>query len=328
VSDNLEPYRRFAAQQIEPGWGTELRIWLRRVYGRAYHYLLQAIGAVQRLQVRLIVRLALPEAIDADKLKARLFVEPPSDPAEKALRDALTSLLAMYANKRSLIGEDWGRLLGVMRGIEPYDRDWAMRLVAPALNRKTLSAPAPAISPNPEQPQAQGFLGGVVASAVTPLFAYVSMGLAAALVLTGGWAWSLSLRLDHAKMEEAKARAEAHQLSAENKDIRHQLKDAEGRVTEANRSTMETAERAREVIQREVDRRQRDNAQAKAERIRREKELADNPSGIIRDPNEWLRQLAAPAQETRTAPAPGDAGSAASGSPSIVPGSDRGTPKP
>jgi hypothetical protein len=308
VNDEIDALKRFSTVMVQPGWGTEFMRRVRVWYGTAFHWLILGARRFQRLQVRLVVKLTPDDVADAHALAERLFPEPAKDLAEQSLRDAATTLLAKET-AQGILPDEWLTLASVLRTLRiDYGRDVLGQMVHSALSRKL-----PKIIPqaSSDQPQVQGFLGGAVASVTTPLFAYLSMGLAATLVLTGGWAWVLGARLDHAKNEEAKARDLASQMMTENVEVRERLKDAESRVSEANRSTLETAARAREVVQREIERRARDTAARRAEEQKRAIELKDNPGGVIHDPNEWLRQLAAPASQNGPTPAPGGAGSAA-----------------
>jgi hypothetical protein len=126
-----------------------------------------------------------------------------------------------------------------------------------------------------------------------PIFAYVSMGLAALSVLLIGWVWIAETRIDSLKLKHAQARATQKAMLEENATLRDRINADSARISEANAAAMETAKRASDVVKREVGRRERDAQMRRAEEVRREKRRAENPDNELGSPDDWLRDLAA-----------------------------------
>lgn len=323
-------YARFAAETS--GWGADFMRSLRTLYGQAVALILHGIDSLRRTQVRLVVRLAPPDVADATALQARLFPEPPKDPAEAALRSSLCSLLATQANVSkggpALQEQDWATLASVMKFLGETDREWPMRLIAPTLNRAIPKPLAPPVE-TASAPMVQGFLGPVGAAVGAPFAAftgYLSMGLAVLVVLLGMWSWGLSSQLDKTKLENKQARETHKERLADNVQLREALRDTDARVGEANRAAMENAKRASEVTTREVTRRERERQMRRAEEARRAKERAENPDARIDDPDQWLRDLAAQPLLSASPVAPADAPRGAVRSHSSELPGDTGTP--
>ena len=100
-------YARFAAETS--GWGEDFMRSLRTLYGQAVALLMHGIDSLRRTQIRLIVRLALPHEVDADKLKDltatnmhKLCLELYSGGALQAVRNS-----QLYRALRTRMEEDY-----------------------------------------------------------------------------------------------------------------------------------------------------------------------------------------------------------------------------
>ena len=286
----MSNWQNFGTEEQRPGWGTtfvrQLRIWA----GLAYHSSLGGLRKLQRTQIKLVVRLAPLDVADAVALGEKLFQTPPKDVAEKQLRDAATTYLAKEANTK-LEPDEWLTLAQVLRTLrQDYQQDVLSQMVHAALHRARtkVATPAPAKAP---AYQVQSFAGLPIPG--VPIFAYVSMGLAALSVLLIGWVWIAETRIDSLKLKNAQFRENQKAMLAENAELRDRIQADSGRISQANAAAMETAKRASDVVKREVGRRERDAQMRRAEEVRREKRRAENPDNELGSPDDWLRDLAA-----------------------------------
>lgn len=291
--------------------GHDIRRTVRTWYGQAVALIMHAVDSLRRTQVRLVVRLAPPDVADAVALQARLFPEPPKDPAEAALRSSLCSLLATQANAArggpDLQEQDWATLASVMRFLGETDREWPMRLIAPTLNRAIPKPAAPQVeTASAPAFQVQSFAGLPMANPLSGLFAYLSMGLAVLVVLLGMWSWGLSSALDKVKAEHKQARQTQRELLADNVQLREALRETDARVSEANQAAWENAKRASDNSKREVARREREREMRKRlEEKNAERAKVSNPE--LSDPDAWLRDLSTRPLLSAPAVAPADA---------------------
>ncbi|NBW22686.1 MAG: hypothetical protein EBR82_83550, partial [Caulobacteraceae bacterium] len=105
--------------------------------------------------------------------------------------------------------------------------------------------------------------------------------------------------------------------------------DAESRVGMANASVAETAKRAATVNQAEVKRQEAARGMRRREEAKRAAERSNNPDGVIHDPNDWLRDLAAqPLLSADPVAAPDAARGAGGGDPGGVSGNAGDAPGP
>jgi len=304
-------WQSFGKEEDAPGWGTtfmrQVRIWM----GLAYHSSREGLRKLQRTQIKLVVKLAPLDVADAVALGEKLFQTPPKDVAEKQLRDAATTYLAKEANTK-LEPDEWLTLAQVLRTLRAdYQQDVLSQMVHAALHRARAKVVAPAAPAKAPAYQVQAF-AGLPGLSMTMPFAYLSMGLAVAVLMLGGWVWIAETRIDNLKLKNAQARATQKAMLEENAELRDRIQADSGRISEANAAAMENAKRASDVINREVGRRQTETAMRRREEARRAAERQNNPDGAIADPNAWLRDLAA--QPLLSAPAitspdaPGPAG--------------------
>ena len=316
-------WQNFGTEEQRPGWGTsfvrQLRIWA----GLAYHSSLGGLRKLQRTQIKLVVRLAPLDVADATALSERLFQDPPKDVAEKQLRDAATTYLAKEANTK-LEPDEWLTLAQILRTLrQDYQQDVLSQMVHAALHRARtkVAPPAPAKAPTH---QVQSFAGLPIPG--VPIFAYVSMGLAALSALLIGWVWIAETRIDRLKAENRDHKQYTKIVEEDAKRAAARAADAEARVGQANASVAETAKRAAIVGKAEVSRSERAAALRKRLEERNAKR-AENPG--TDDPNEWLRDLAAqPLLSASAVAAPGPAGGAGAGHSVELPGDASGTPGP
>ena len=327
----MSNWQNFGTEEDAPGWGTRLTRRLRVWSGLAYHWAGQAVHNIQRTQIKLVVRLAPLDVADAKQLGARLFEHEPKDIAEKQLRDAACTYLAKEANTR-LEPDEWLTLAQVLRTLrQDYGQDVLSQLVHASLNRRK-AAPAPA--PRPAAPanmpapayQVQGLLG---IPGTLDTFAYISMGLAVVVLFLGGWVWVAETRIDRLKLENREFKRYTKIVEEDAKKASARAIDAESRVGMANASVAETAKRAATVNQAEVKRQEAARGMRRREEAKRAAERSNNPDGVIHDPNDWLRDLAAqPLLSAPTIAAPDAPGSAGGGHSGGMPGDAGGAAGP
>lgn len=286
-------YKAFGAEEDAPGWGTAVLRSLRAAYGQAYAATLATVRKLQRLQVRLVVKLSSPDVADAVQLQARLFEDTPKDPAELQLRTTAATLLAKEAND-ALTNDEWLLLAQCLRTLRAdYGRDVLRRMVDSALQRRQVKVVAPPPVETAAAPayQVQGLVGLPVPG-FGGLFAYLSMGLAVLVVILGGWVWVAETRIDRLKLEGRELKRYTKIVEADAKAATARAIDAEARVGQANASVAETAKRATTVNQAEAKRQQTASAMRRREEAKRAAERSQNPDSGIGDPDQWLRDLA------------------------------------
>jgi len=326
----IEDDQRYAAFATETqGWGRDFVRSVRTLYGQAVALVLSALNSLRRTQIRLVVRLAPLDVADARQLAERLFEEPPKDVAEKQLRDAAVTYLAKEHNTR-LEPDEWLTLAQVLRTLRnDYGQDVLSQLVSAALNRakariappvETASMPAPAY-------QVQGLMG--IPGTGPSLTFYASMALAVAVLFLGGWVWVAEQRIGRLKTENREFQRYTKMVEDDAKKLAERVKNAEGRVGQANASVAETAKRAATVNSAEVKRQTTASAMRRREEAKRAAERSNNPDGHIGDPGDWLRDLSA--QPLLSAPAiaaPDAASGPGGGHPGELPGNARGPAGP